>query len=102
MLVTLASLAGPHVQVPSLRHVVLVGPEFAEAIARQPTDRLVSGRAIQPDDLSSFCTGGTTGTPKIAMRTHANEVANAWSVGQVFGEAIGAGKTLSAGCRCST
>jgi len=98
VLVTLASLAGPHVQVPSLRHVVLVGPEFAEAIARQPTDRLVSGRAIQPDDLSSFfCTGGTTGTPKIAMRTHANEVANAWSVGQVFGEAIGAGKTLFCG-----
>jgi fatty-acyl-CoA synthase len=98
VLVTLASLAGPHVQVPSLRHVVLVGPEFAEAIARQPTDRLVSGRAIRPDDLSSFfCTGGTTGTPKIAMRTHANEVANAWSVGQVFGEAIGAGKTLFCG-----
>ena len=54
VLVTLASLAGPHVQVPSLRQVVFVGPEFAEAIARQPTDRLVSGRAIQPDDLSSF------------------------------------------------
>ena len=98
VLVTAASLAGPHVRVPGLRHVVLVGPEFAEAIARQPSDRLVSGRAIQPDDLSSFfCTGGTTGTPKIAMRTHANEVANAWSVGQVFGDAIGAGKTLFCG-----
>jgi len=98
VLVTLASLAGRHVQVPSLRQVVLVGPELAEAIARQPTDRLVSGRAIQPDDLSSFfCTGGTTGTPKIAMRTHANEVANAWSVSQVFGDAIGAGKTLFCG-----
>lgn len=96
---------------PGLEHLVLVGsPEqapripglavhdFAEGTARQPSDRLVSARAIRPGDLSSFfCTGGTTGTPKIAMRTHANEVANAWSVGQMFGDAIGAGKTLFCG-----
>ena len=63
----------------------------------------VSARVIRPDDLSSFfCTGGTTGTPKIAMRTHANEVANAWSAGQLFGDAIGAGKTIFAACRSST
>jgi fatty-acyl-CoA synthase len=113
-------------QVPSLRHVVLVdladllpgapalpaplpaGVEpsadrilvhgFAAGIGSQPTDRLISGRLIAPDDFSSFfCTGGTTGTPKIAMRRHANEVANAWSVGQVLGDGIGAGKTLFCG-----
>jgi fatty-acyl-CoA synthase len=96
---------------PGLEHLVLVGPgkhvpairglavhDFAEGTRRQPTDRLASARAIQPGDFSSFfCTGGTTGTPKIAMRTHANEVANAWSVGRLFGDAIGAGKSLFCG-----
>jgi fatty-acyl-CoA synthase len=72
--------------------------DFAEGIHRQPTERLVSGRVIEPDDLSSFfCTGGTTGAPKIAMRTHANEVANAWSAGQFFGDGISADKTLFCG-----
>ena len=71
---------------------------FAHGIRSQPTDRLVSGRVIAPDDFSSFfCTGGTTGTPKIAMRRHANEVANAWSVGQVLGDGMAAGKTLFCG-----
>lgn len=98
---------------PELRHVVLVGaPEaahdvgtdrvsvhdFETAIARQPADHLVSRRVIVPDDLSSFfCTGGTTGAPKIAMRRHRNEVANAWSVGEVLGGGIGVGKTVFCG-----
>ncbi len=107
-------------RVSSLRHVVLVdldgpaqaaaspdlheGPgligvhDFAQGLQRQPTDSLVSGRVIRPGDRSSyFCTGGTTGAPKIAMRTHANEVANAWSVGRFLGDGISAGKTLFCG-----
>ena len=72
--------------------------DFAESIARQPTGRLISGRVIEPRDYSSFfCTGGTTGTPKIAMRTHANEVANAWSTGQVLGDGVDASKTIFCG-----
>jgi fatty-acyl-CoA synthase len=72
--------------------------DFAQSLQRQPADRLISGRVIRPDDRSSyFCTGGTTGAPKIAMRTHANEVANAWSTGQFLGEGISAGKTLFCG-----
>jgi fatty-acyl-CoA synthase len=113
-------------EVPSLQHLVLVdlaqhptgaaGPAgrapqgievdtnriavhtFADGVGAQPTDRLVSERVIAPEDLSSFfCTGGTTGMPKIAMRRHANEVANAWSVGQVLGDGIARGKTLFCG-----
>src|SRR6202521_1123841 len=107
-------------RVRSLRHVVLVdrtgraqtsaGPDFhegsgqfgvhdfAQGLQRQPMDRLISGRVIRPGDRSSyFCTGGTTGAPKIAMRSHANEVANAWSVGQFLGDGISAGKTLFCG-----
>ncbi|MGJ7510304.1 acyl-CoA synthetase [Variovorax sp. GT1P44] len=72
--------------------------DFAQGLRRQPVDRLLSGRVIRPGDRSSyFCTGGTTGAPKIAMRTHANEVANAWSVGQFLGDGIALGKTLFCG-----
>src|SRR5579863_4434168 len=34
-----------------------------------------------PEDVASYLhTGGTTGAPKLAVRTHANEVTNAWMV----------------------
>ncbi|HJV49086.1 MAG TPA: acyl-CoA synthetase [Holophagaceae bacterium] len=72
--------------------------DFTAGMRKQPTDRLVSGRRIQPGDLSSyFCTGGTTGAPKIAMRTHGNEVANAWSTAQLLGDGIGPGKNIFCG-----
>ncbi len=39
-----------------------------QAMREQPSDRLTSGRGIRADDISSyFCTGGTTGAPKIAV-----------------------------------
>jgi len=48
---------------------------------KQPGDHLVSGRQIRADEPSSyFCTGGTTGLPKIAVRTHGSEVFNAWAM----------------------
>ena len=110
-------------EVPSLKHLVLVNlshhvpdvegrteghvqavcgridvHDFAESIGRQPTDRLISGRVIEPDDVSSyFCTGGTTGVPKIAVRTHANEVTNAWSAGQFLGDSLAPSKTFFCG-----
>lgn len=41
------------------------------------------------DDIASyFCTGGTTGAPKIAVRTHRTEVANAVQLAQVFRSAV--------------
>lgn len=53
--------------------------DFDEAINQQPADRLLSGRQIQGSDIASyFHTGGTTGTPKLAQHTHANEVYLAW------------------------
>lgn len=55
-----------------------------ELMAKQPHDRLISSREIAPTDASSyFCTGGTTGRPKIAVRTHGSEVFDAWAVGKV-------------------
>lgn len=72
--------------------------DFASAIRGEPGDRLLSGRRIQPEDYSSFfCTGGTTGLPKIAMRRHSNEVANAWSASLFLGDGVGRGKNVFCG-----
>ncbi|MFS2126320.1 acyl-CoA synthetase [Pseudomonas sp. Pseusp97] len=47
----------------------------------QPATHLASGRQIRAQERSSyFCTGGTTGLPKIAARTHGSEVFNAWAM----------------------
>lgn len=72
--------------------------DFNRLLARQPEDRLVSGRRIDPQDYSSFfCTGGTTGTPKIAMRRHGNEVSNIWSAEAFFGTEVAANRTVFCG-----
>lgn len=50
------------------------------------------------DEVSSyFCTGGTTGLPKIAVRKHGNEVYNAWSVCQVVAGAFKPRKSIFCG-----
>jgi fatty-acyl-CoA synthase len=58
--------------------------DFDELIANCADDHLESGRLIAPDDIASyFHTGGTTGTPKLAPHSHANEVAMAYSMNLV-------------------
>ena len=50
------------------------------------------------DVASYFCTGGTTGRPKIAVRTHATETANAMQLASVLGDAcMSPGRTLFCG-----
>jgi fatty-acyl-CoA synthase len=72
--------------------------DFNKSITAQESRRLISGRQPAADDVSSyFCTGGTTGLPKIAVRTHGNEVANAWSAGSFLGNGIDASKTVFCG-----
>lgn len=56
------------------------------AAAVQPADRLVGARAPQPADLAAFVhTGGTTGAPKIAAHTHANQLACARGIAEATG-----------------
>jgi fatty-acyl-CoA synthase len=55
---------------------------FDEVINNYNADQLDFNRKIDPDDVASILhTGGTTGTPKLAPRTHMNEVSMAFIVG---------------------
>ncbi|WP_439133495.1 acyl-CoA synthetase [Pseudomaricurvus sp.] len=55
--------------------------DFDALIASHDGSSLDSGRQIAAGDIASyFHTGGTTGTPKLAPHTHANEVACAFQV----------------------
>jgi fatty-acyl-CoA synthase len=72
--------------------------DFAEFLNDQPKDRLLSARTISPSDRSSlFCTGGTTGSPKIAVRHQGNEIANADAVARFLGDGIGPGTAFFCG-----
>ncbi|MBS0448393.1 MAG: acyl-CoA synthetase [Proteobacteria bacterium] len=76
--------------VPSLAAIVRVGGDepcpswavdFDQLCAQQPADRLLTKQPPGANDVASyFHTGGTTGTPKLARRTHRNEAANAWAL----------------------
>lgn len=60
--------------------------DFREAMQEQPSDCLLAPQPPTHSSVSSYvCTGGTTGSPKIAIRTHGNEVFDAWAVAQVIG-----------------
>jgi fatty-acyl-CoA synthase len=55
-------------------------------------------QAPKPDDISSyFCTGGTTGLPKIAKRTHFSEAFDAWAMTAFVGNNLGPGRTVFCG-----
>lgn len=59
--------------------------DFVTRARRYTTEKLVSERQIQPDDIASyFHTGGTTGTPKLAQHTHFNEVFDAWAAAEAI------------------
>jgi fatty-acyl-CoA synthase len=70
-----------------------------DAIAGQPADRLVGAQPPAPEDFAAFVhTGGTTGAPKIAAHTHANQLACGQAIARCTelqpGEAILAGLPL--------
>ncbi|RSE76851.1 acyl-CoA synthetase [Achromobacter denitrificans] len=81
MLLRVAPLGEPASERPALPDDAL---DFNAARAAQPADRLVSGRDIQGGDVAAyFHTGGTTGAPKLAIHTHANQVFSAWAAVQL-------------------
>lgn len=87
-------------RLPRLRCVLRVAPpgeamapalpdgmlDFATALAAEPDDRLLSGRAIAPTDIAAyFHTGGTTGAPRLARHSHGAQVFTAWACVQLQG-----------------
>ena len=63
-----------------------------EVIAGQPAGRLAGADPPAADDLAAFVhTGGTTGAPKIAAHTHANQLACARGIAVCSGLAAGEG-----------
>ena len=74
-------------EVPTLQGIVrIMGPSnesqgiygYDEVIDRYDAEELDSGRHVEPGEVCSlYHTGGTTGTPKLAMRTHMNEMFSA-------------------------
>lgn len=121
-----AAEAAAHV--PSLQHVLTVSPltylrhpmaPVLKWVSRWKTPRKLGQARVQPllplidaanaqaldfaapsldDKASFFCTGGTTGLPKIAVRTHRTEVANALELAATFGAEIqGAGRSVFCG-----
>jgi fatty-acyl-CoA synthase len=72
--------------------------DFMEMFSTSPGDRLESGRKITPDEVASyFCTGGTTGLPKIAVRKHGQVVANVWMTSRMLGPALNKDSVLFCG-----
>ena len=69
------------------------GPVVAylnEMIAGQPADRLAGADLPEAADLAAFVhTGGTTGAPKIAAHTHANQLACGRGIAECTGLAPG-------------
>jgi fatty-acyl-CoA synthase len=87
---------------PALKTVLLVNPEggmlpdaetlpagvqdFHAARAVQVSDRLISQRVFQPQDIAAyFHTGGTTGAPKLARHSHGAQIFTAWANAQMQG-----------------
>jgi fatty-acyl-CoA synthase len=67
--------------------------------AQQPSrERVFAYRPTAQDAAAYFHTGGTTGTPKLAVHTHANQVYNGWAMARWVdlspGEAVIAGLPL--------
>ncbi|MFN8440333.1 MAG: acyl-CoA synthetase [Caldilineaceae bacterium] len=59
--------------------------DFDKTLVRYPFDKLSSGRQIGKDETAAyFHTGGTTGTPKLAIHTHFNQVFDGWASGEMI------------------
>lgn len=71
---------------------------FQTSIKKHNSRALDFHRSINPETVSSlFCTGGTTGLPKIGRRTHRNELANSLSVQLANGDLLSRDKVILGG-----
>ena len=72
-------------EAPALEPVDGATVAYLEDLAADaPADGLPAAPPAASDLASYLHTGGTTGVPKLAARTHANEVSNAWMIAASF------------------
>jgi fatty-acyl-CoA synthase len=71
--------------------------DFQVEIAREAGGELNFAPPQRHDVASYFCTGGTTGAPKIAVRSHNCEIENAFAVRTVVGNHAGPGNNMFCG-----
>lgn len=67
-----------------LQPIADVRVSYLSALAVQQSAHHFVGEAPSATDLAAFFhTGGTTGTPKLAAHTHANEITDAWMIAAI-------------------
>ncbi len=59
--------------------------DFDSTVKRYPKNKLNVPEPQSSDIAAYFHTGGTTGTPKLAMHTHENQVFDGWAAGLAIG-----------------
>jgi acyl-CoA synthetase (AMP-forming)/AMP-acid ligase II len=69
--------------------------DFHTELRQAPNAELAFDPPRGEDVASYFCTGGTTGMPKIAVRMHRTEVANAMELGAAAGAALASPGTIA-------
>lgn len=69
---------------PELEPIPSMCVAYISELAAGAPDQLPVAPPKSDDFASCLHTGGTTGTPKLAARTHRNEVTNAWQVAASF------------------
>ena len=68
-------------EAPALEPLDGVEVAYLEERMADADDGALPGPPPSSSDIASYLhTGGTTGTPKLAARTHSNEVSNAWMI----------------------
>ena len=77
-------------RLPGLKLLQVGGAEDGEysfeRLTREQPAELAFERALAPGDIAAYYhTGGTTGAPKLARHTHANEVHTSWFAGMFYG-----------------
>ena len=81
--VNLAQFVDGDTAAQSINNAGIPVEDFDLARARCSHHSLDNKRNIKADDIACyFHTGGTTGTPKLAIQSHFNQVFSAWMVGQ--------------------
>jgi fatty-acyl-CoA synthase len=71
--------------VPGPGGTVMPETDFDTLAARQPGDRLLSERNIEPDDIAAYVhSGGTTGSPKLVTLTHRGFAYKCWANAEVM------------------